>query len=204
MPRLLYVEHDFGPSALKVIRQANGIIADYAAQGYDLTLRQLYYQFVSRDLIPNRQSEYKRLGDIINDARLAGLVDWEALGRGGGTRRVMVAMRTLPTHYQLELTEALRGGASRVEQCSWCGLLVATTNLASPPKLGPCPACGCTTWWRQTPPVGPFRVIDEAPAAAPACTECGRPEAESPGFVQYLRGPVCRACREAALVGEVD
>ena len=54
-------------------------IAEYAAQGYDLTLRQLYYQFVSRDLLPNRQSEYKRLGDIINDARLAGLVDWEAI-----------------------------------------------------------------------------------------------------------------------------
>jgi hypothetical protein len=62
-----------------VIGEANAIIAEYAAQGYDLTLRQLYYQFVSRDLIPNRQSEYKRLGDIINDARLAGLVDWEAI-----------------------------------------------------------------------------------------------------------------------------
>ena len=79
MPRLHYVDHDFGPKALEVIRQANAIIAVYAAQGYDLTLRQLYYQFVSRDLIPNRQSEYKRLGDIINDARLAGLVDWEAI-----------------------------------------------------------------------------------------------------------------------------
>ena len=79
MPRLHYVDHDFGPRALEVIRQANAIIADYAAQGYDLTLRQLYYQFVSRDLIPNRQSEYKRLGDIVNDARLAGLVDWEAI-----------------------------------------------------------------------------------------------------------------------------
>ena len=40
---------------------------------------QLFYQFVSRDLIPNRQSEYKRLGDIINDARLAGPVDREAI-----------------------------------------------------------------------------------------------------------------------------
>jgi hypothetical protein len=79
MPRIRYVTKNFGPAALGVIRQANAIIAEYAAQGYDLTLRQLYYQFVSRDLIPNRQSEYKRLGDIINDARLAGLVDWEAI-----------------------------------------------------------------------------------------------------------------------------
>src|SRR5215471_777560 len=79
MPRIRYVTKNFGPTALQVIREANAIIAEYAAQGYDLTLRQLYYQFVSRDLLPNRQSEYKRLGDIVNDARLAGLVDWEAI-----------------------------------------------------------------------------------------------------------------------------
>ena len=79
MPRIRYVPKNFGGAALRVIGEANAIIADYAAQGYDLTLRQLYYQFVSRDLLPNRQSEYKRLGDIINDARLAGLVDWEAI-----------------------------------------------------------------------------------------------------------------------------
>jgi hypothetical protein len=79
MPRIRYVDKNFGPAAFGVIREANAIIAEYAAQGYDLTLRQLYYQFVSRDLFPNRQCEYKRLGDIINDARLTGLVDWEAI-----------------------------------------------------------------------------------------------------------------------------
>jgi len=79
MPRIRYVAKNFSATAVGVIREANAIIAEYAAQGYDLTLRQLYYQFVSRDLLPNRQSEYKRLGDIINDARLAGLVDWEAI-----------------------------------------------------------------------------------------------------------------------------
>ncbi|MBO2461123.1 hypothetical protein [Actinomadura violacea] len=61
---------------MAIIRRANEICADYANQGYDLTLRQLYYQFVSRDWIPNRQSEYKRLGEIMSDARLAGLIDW--------------------------------------------------------------------------------------------------------------------------------
>jgi hypothetical protein len=30
-------------------------------------------------LIANKQSEYKRLGAIINDARLAGIIDWEAI-----------------------------------------------------------------------------------------------------------------------------
>jgi hypothetical protein len=44
-----------------------------------LTLRQLYYQLVARGYIPNRQTEYKRLGALLNDARLAGLVDWTAI-----------------------------------------------------------------------------------------------------------------------------
>ena len=62
-----------------MIGQANTIIADYQAQGYRLTLRQLYYQFVARDLIPNTMRSYKRLGSIINDGRLAGLIDWTAI-----------------------------------------------------------------------------------------------------------------------------
>lgn len=59
-----------------LVAQANAICADYQAQGYDLTLRQLYYQFVARDLIPNTQRSYKRLGSIVDSGRLAGLIDW--------------------------------------------------------------------------------------------------------------------------------
>jgi hypothetical protein len=76
MPRVLYKSTNFKPDALSVISRANAICAEYGAQGLDLTLRQLYYQFVSRDWIPNKQTEYKRLGDIINKARYAGLLDW--------------------------------------------------------------------------------------------------------------------------------
>lgn len=74
-----FVERRFSADSLAIIEQANAIIESYQAQGFTLTLRQLYYQFVSRDLLPNKQTEYKRLGSIINDARLAGLIDWEAI-----------------------------------------------------------------------------------------------------------------------------
>lgn len=74
-----FIEKTFSRASLAIIRQANAIIADYAAQGYRLTLRQLYYQFVARDLLANTQRSYKRLGNIISGARLAGLVDWEAI-----------------------------------------------------------------------------------------------------------------------------
>lgn len=74
-----FVSKSFKPATLAVIEQANAIIEAYQEQGFRLTLRQLYYQFVARDLIPNQQTEYKRLGSIVNDARLAGLMDWDAI-----------------------------------------------------------------------------------------------------------------------------
>jgi hypothetical protein len=72
----MFVPKNFRSSALAVIEQANAIIDEYAARGFTLTLRQLYYQFVARALIENKQTEYKRLGAIIKDARRAGLIDW--------------------------------------------------------------------------------------------------------------------------------
>jgi len=77
--RTTFVSTAFSERRLAIIEQANEIIEEYVAQGYTLTLRQLYYQFVSRDLLSNRQSEYKRLGSIISDGRLAGLIDWAAI-----------------------------------------------------------------------------------------------------------------------------
>lgn len=61
------------------IEQANEIVEAYQADGIQLTLRQLYYQFVSRNWLPNTERSYKNLSALISDARLAGLVDWSAI-----------------------------------------------------------------------------------------------------------------------------
>lgn len=61
------------------IAVCNEIIAEYQEQGLRLTLRQLYYQLVSRNVIANVEKEYKNLGNLISDARLAGLIDWDAI-----------------------------------------------------------------------------------------------------------------------------
>jgi hypothetical protein len=74
--KLHYEAWNPGPDARVDIRRAEAICREYAAQGFDLTLRQLYYQFVSRDWIPNTVQSYKRLGSIINKARMAGLLNW--------------------------------------------------------------------------------------------------------------------------------
>lgn len=79
MPRIQYIEKNFRTDSLDLVRKVNEVVNDYHAQGYDLTLRQVYYQMVARDIIPNNQRSYKNLGNLINDARLAGLIDWNAI-----------------------------------------------------------------------------------------------------------------------------
>jgi hypothetical protein len=79
MSKILYIAKNFNKSTLELIDIANQIIEDYQARGYDLTLRQLYYQLVARDLIPNTEKSYKKLGNTISDARNAGMVDWLAI-----------------------------------------------------------------------------------------------------------------------------
>jgi len=77
--RELFIPRNFNGSSLALIEQAIVIIDDMQAKGYSLTLRQLYYQFVTRNWLANTDKNYKRLGSIINDARLAGLIDWDAI-----------------------------------------------------------------------------------------------------------------------------
>lgn len=80
MPKITYQPMKFGADRLSMIDLVNRIDAEYRATGYDLTLRQVYYQLVSRGHIPNNERSYKNLGNLINDGRLAGLIDWNAIG----------------------------------------------------------------------------------------------------------------------------
>jgi len=77
--KICYEPKEFRPGTLDVIARAEAICREYEAQGFSISLRQLYYQFVARGLLPNKQTEYKRLGQIVGDARLAGLLDWRWL-----------------------------------------------------------------------------------------------------------------------------
>lgn len=87
----LFIEKKFSAAHVTVIKQANKIIDEYREAGYTLTLRQLHYQFVARDLYENTQQNYKRLGNIIDAARKAGRVDWEAIeDRTRSLRRIPV------------------------------------------------------------------------------------------------------------------
>lgn len=63
----------------QLLDTCDGIIRAYMGQGYDLTLRQLYYQLVARDEIPNTLKSYNRIKNIIGRGRMAGMIDWDAI-----------------------------------------------------------------------------------------------------------------------------
>lgn len=79
MSKRKYKDIRFHSKSLETIERVNAIVAEYEAQGYELTLRQVYYQLVARGFIPNNERSYKNLGSLINDGRLAGLIDWYAI-----------------------------------------------------------------------------------------------------------------------------
>jgi len=90
MPKITYENITFSEYKLALVAKAITIITDYNRLGYNLTLRQVYYQFVARDWFPaawadkvtgstNNIMSYKKLGVILGDARLRGLLDWNAM-----------------------------------------------------------------------------------------------------------------------------
>lgn len=67
------------PATRELLGQITEVVEDYATQGYKLTLRQLYYQLVAADIIPNQQKMYSKLSTILTDARMCGQVDWDVI-----------------------------------------------------------------------------------------------------------------------------
>lgn len=94
-----FIPKEFTGERLEVVTNANRIIAKLRGDGYMVTLRQVYYQLVAHDLFPdsrkwrwtgakwvrdengtkNAEPNYKWLGEVLNDSRLAGLTDWDAI-----------------------------------------------------------------------------------------------------------------------------
>lgn len=79
MTLIAYEHINFHAKSQRMIDIANEIIDEFRADGYTLTLRQLYYQFVAHDLIANKESEYKKLSTLMTKARMCGQVSWTAI-----------------------------------------------------------------------------------------------------------------------------
>lgn len=100
MPLIQYKAIDFSEERIELIAKANLVIAKYLKQGFDLTLRQLYYVFVGNKWFPedwryvrindkqwkkdpngtmNATPNYNALGKLISDGRMAGMIDWDSI-----------------------------------------------------------------------------------------------------------------------------
>ena len=86
---------DWLPHARKtkaLLAASQAVIEEFSADDIALTVRQLYYQLVSRDIIPNNERAYKRLIELITNGRMGGHIDWSAIVDRG---RVTV----MPSHW---------------------------------------------------------------------------------------------------------
>jgi hypothetical protein len=112
MTKEAYETRRFAAKTARVIEQANAIMEEYS--GDQLTLRQLHYQFVARDLYENTMRNYKKLGDIIRNGRMAGLISWDLVqdrtrglrGWGGGNDSPEQAIRHASYSYKEPLWES--------------------------------------------------------------------------------------------------
>jgi len=63
--------------SIERLAQIKSIIAEYGEQGLKLSLRQIFYQFVARDLLKNNLAGYQAIKELLIRAREAGEIDWE-------------------------------------------------------------------------------------------------------------------------------
>ena len=110
-----FIEWKPGARSLELVEQINLILQSYEEQGYRLTLRQLYYQLVSRDLIPNNIRSYKSIGDVVSQGRLAGLIDWRMI-------EDRVRIPAINTHWESP-AQILKAAASSYYRDRWADQL---------------------------------------------------------------------------------
>lgn len=90
-----------------MIEAVDQIVREYEARGYVLTVRQVYYQLVSRNLIGNVKGAYDRIQSAVNDGRLVGLISWEGIEDRGRQLRGL-RTHTSPEEAVRELAESYR------------------------------------------------------------------------------------------------
>lgn len=121
MSKILYEPQTFNTAANQTLARCEAILDDQAAQGYRLTLRQLYYRLIAANAFPdsrlqevapgqftkNHLRNYKWLGDILSRGRIGGRIDWRhiedrtrgAEGGDTGWSSPQAALRSIPNWY---------------------------------------------------------------------------------------------------------
>ena len=73
------------PESLALVQDVRAVLAEYA-EHLPMTLRQVWYRLVGARAFPKDEAAYARLGEVVNRARRAGLLPFEAIRDDGGAR----------------------------------------------------------------------------------------------------------------------
>ena len=80
MAKIAYLDpKNLRPATRELLSDITAVVEDLAGQGYVLTLRQLYYQLVTKNILANKTTNYSKLSTILKDARMCGQIDWATI-----------------------------------------------------------------------------------------------------------------------------
>lgn len=77
MARVQYIEKGFNAENRLLLDHIESVLEEF--KGMPMTVRQLYYQIIARDLLPNHINSYRKVGKLVKDGRLIGEIDWDAI-----------------------------------------------------------------------------------------------------------------------------
>lgn len=72
-------EIKFGKKNIILLEDIKEVLEEYEIKEIRVTLRQLYYQLVSRNILQNKTKEYSKLSSLLTKARYAGEIDWRSI-----------------------------------------------------------------------------------------------------------------------------
>ncbi len=91
-----FIRKRFNIKSRNLLSKIVDIVEQYAADGYDLSLRQLFYLLAGVGAIEKTQKNYKNIGNLVSDARLAGLVDWDMIRDRGRVPSIPSNCESIP------------------------------------------------------------------------------------------------------------
>lgn len=75
-----FIEKRWSAANLEIVRHVNELLDSFREDEVEqATLRTVYYGLVKQNLIANETRMYAKLGDIVSDARMCGLIDWDSI-----------------------------------------------------------------------------------------------------------------------------
>jgi hypothetical protein len=74
-----FIRKRFNSKSRGLLKRIVAITEQYQDDGYNLSVRQLFYLLTGTGVIEKTEKSYKNLINLVSDARYAGLIDWDVI-----------------------------------------------------------------------------------------------------------------------------